>query len=55
MLNTSSSFVTAVAQWCYGAGLLCLIFAGISLFFTSVRKIDLAVTVAESDHRVNIS
>ncbi len=55
MATSYFSFVTFEARWCNGAGLLCLIFASISLFFSSLWEIDLAVTVAGSDHGVNIS
>ena len=55
MLTSYSSFVTAVARWCNGPGLLCLIFTSISLFCSSLWEIDLAVTVAGSCDWVNIN
>ena len=54
MATMYSSVVMAVVRWCNGAGLICLIFAYISFFSSSLWKLALVVTVAGSFHGVNL-
>ena len=46
MATNYCSFVTAVARWCNGAGLLYLVFSSILIMLASLWEVNLAVTVA---------